>query len=381
MLNPLRRPYIDITLGLTLFLGFNAANAQSFYTGQLVRENLPTQLVTKAEQQIDIVIKNVGTEPWKSDDAIALTVSGTGTGESWGVNRVPLGDDENIAPGEEKTFTFTIAAPRTPGTYQLVWRLEKDGKPIDGIHSPVAQIRIDYPLTRATFVSQIVPDRLAPGERFKALMQYQNAGESSWSGTTGYSLKAISENAKTNWGIEQVSLLPSSVISTRQTATITFEATAPQKPGRYPFQWQMNHANDGLFGEPSPETMINVGLVDVAPIAKTFSAEFMSQDVPEAMLGGDKYTVTVVFKNTGESPWRAGNVGLQSKNPDGNLRWFINRVDLRDGETIAPGDLKAFRFDVIAPNDPGTHSFQWQLADRANRLFGDASEEELITVK
>lgn len=381
MLKPLRRPYIEIILGLALLLAINAAYAQSFFTGQLVRENLPTQLVTKAEQQIDIVIKNVGTEPWKAEDAIALTVSGTGTGESWGVSRVPLSDDEVIAPGEEKTFAFSITAPRAPGTYQLVWRLEKAGKPIDGIHSPVAQIRVDYPLTRATFVSQIVPDRLAPGERFKALMQYQNAGESSWSGPTGYSLKAISENSKANWGVDQVSLPSNTVISTGQTATITFEATAPQKSGRYSFQWQMSHTNDGLFGEPSPETIINVGIVEVTPIAKTFSAEFMSQNVPEAMLGGDKYTVTVVFKNTGESPWHAGNVGLQSKNPDGNLRWFINRVELRDGETIAPGELKAFRFDVVAPIDAGIHSFQWQLADRANRLFGEASEEELITVK
>lgn len=372
-------------LGLLAVIGvvfYNAAAyAQTFYGGHFVGQTVPDQLVTQAQQSVEVVLKNVGTEAWKADNGVLLAIGEAGLGKSWGIDKVELAADEIVGPGETKTFEFTLSAPAEPGTYHLSWQLMRAGKPIPGIHSPVSTIRVDDPHTRAKFVSQLVPDRLAPGERFKVLIQFENAGESSWSDENGFYLGATTAAAESTWGIGNVNLSARDFIAPGQTATFSFEATAPRKAGEYPFEWQLHHDKGRGFGEPSPQTVIRVGQPESPPISDTFRAEFMSQTVPETMIGGDEYSVALVFKNTGDSPWRHGHIALISQEPDNNLTWFINRVELQSGEVIAPGAIKVFSFKVKAPNDAGHYPFRWRLADRENRKFGDASEEQLIVVK
>jgi len=46
---------------------------------------------------------------------------------NWGNNRAYLSAGDSIAPGQSKTFSFTITAPATPGTYNFQWRMLQEG--------------------------------------------------------------------------------------------------------------------------------------------------------------------------------------------------------------------------------------------------------------
>ena len=43
------------------------------------------------------------------------------------MNRVSLNAADNIAPGQQKTFTWTVHAPSTPGQYNFQWRMLREG--------------------------------------------------------------------------------------------------------------------------------------------------------------------------------------------------------------------------------------------------------------
>lgn len=379
--NPIRFFIVALLALVSTPLLSASAWAQTFYGGHFIGQTVPEQLVTQTQQSIEVVLKNVGTEPWKAESGILLAIGEAGNGKSWGVDKVELAADEVVGPGATKSFAFTISAPAEPGTYHLSWQLMREGKAIPGIHSPVSTIRVDDLFTRAKFVSQLVPDRLTPGEAFKVLIQYENAGESSWSDQNGFYLSAVSPDAEKVWGVGKIKLAARDFIAPGQTATFSFEAKAPRKSGDYSFEWQMHDDKGRGFGEHSPQTIVRVGQPEPAPISASFQAEFLSQNVPETMLGGDDYAVTLVFKNTGDSDWHYQNIALISQDPDNNLTWFINRVELQRNEVIAPGAVKVFSFRVKAPNDAGRYPFRWRLADRENRKFGQASEELTIVVK
>jgi hypothetical protein len=43
------------------------------------------------------------------------------------MNRVGLASGDSVAPGQQKTFTWTVQAPATAGTYNFQWRMVQDG--------------------------------------------------------------------------------------------------------------------------------------------------------------------------------------------------------------------------------------------------------------
>jgi hypothetical protein len=46
---------------------------------------------------------------------------------TWGMARVYLAAADSIAPGQQKTFAWTVTAPTTPGMYNFQWRMLQEG--------------------------------------------------------------------------------------------------------------------------------------------------------------------------------------------------------------------------------------------------------------
>ncbi|MBA5606685.1 cellulase family glycosylhydrolase [Duganella sp. FT3S] len=97
-------------------------------------------------------------------------------------------------------------------------------------------------------------------------------------------------------------------------------------------------------------------------------ATFISQQVPNSMESGQRYTVSVTYKNTGTTVWQGDGphpYRLGARNPIDNLDWGLDRVELAPGEQIAPGQLKTFTFTVTAPEHAEgaqlERNFQWGM--------------------
>ncbi|MRW90145.1 cellulase family glycosylhydrolase [Duganella sp. FT80W] len=76
-------------------------------------------------------------------------------------------------------------------------------------------------------------------------------------------------------------------------------------------------------------------------------ATFISQSVPNTMQLGKTYSVSVTYKNTGDTTWTgASQYRLGAVNPIDNRRWGTGRVELPAGVAVPPNGLYTFTFDV-----------------------------------
>ena len=109
-------------------------------------------------------------------------------------------------------------------------------------------------------------------------------------------------------------------------------------------------------------------------------AQFVSQDTPFAVYTNTLYTVTLQFKNSGQTTWDATHAyKLQSKNPTDNIYWFVNRIKLTNAP-VAPGGIGVFVI-TFAPSVSGTYNFQWQMIqDSIGVNFGPMSPNVPVRV-
>ncbi len=106
-------------------------------------------------------------------------------------------------------------------------------------------------------------------------------------------------------------------------------------------------------------------------------AEIVSADTPEAMEMGQSYSVTVKIKNTGGNTWtRAQSYALVAR----QRNWSVQRVELENAEKIAPGDTATFKFRVTAPQQSGSHDFQWQM-QHDEHFFGPPTPAHRVVVE
>jgi len=110
-------------------------------------------------------------------------------------------------------------------------------------------------------------------------------------------------------------------------------------------------------------------------------ASYFRQEVPETMDPGEKITVSITMRNTGESTWTdTDNYKLGSWNPEDNNTWGISRVVLDQGEQIKPNENKIFEFEITAPSEAGKYNFQWKMLEEDIEWFGNESRNVVITV-
>ncbi|MDD1654133.1 MAG: carbohydrate binding domain-containing protein [Methanomicrobiales archaeon] len=231
----------------------------------------------------------------------------------------------------------------------------------------------------AQFITQQVPDTMTAGQLYTVSVTMKNTGTSTWTAANNYRLGSQNPQDNKIWlrTSHRVNLGGSDAIAPGQQKTFTFTVTAPSTTGTYNFQWQMLQESVAWFGASSSNRQVKV----VAPVAN--NAQYVSQDVQPVMAADQRYTVSVVMKNTGTATWTPGSsYRLGSQNPQDNKIWLrtSNRVYLNDGESIAPGREKAFTFLVTAPSTAGTYHFQWQMLREMVAWFGQKSTDVSIQV-
>ena len=220
----------------------------------------------------------------------------------------------------------------------------------------------------AAFVTQSVPSFIELFTETSVSVTMRNTGTATWSRSEGDVFLAtqgpqdnffwcIQDNRHGIYSGNRV-LLPKDVAPGESVEfdfvvkplTCGFAATAP-------FRFRMLSQNYGTFGEETPDPGISIST----------ASEFVSQQVPTLAPAKASIPVTVVFKNTTLTTWRAADgYALTSASPPGNTRWGVATVAL-SGE-VAPGAQATFPFRVPMPDTPGTYNFQWQMKSATGPL-------------
>jgi hypothetical protein len=148
--------------------------------------------------------------------------------------------------------------------------------------------------------------------------------------------------------------------------------------------WVIVSGNPVILNVNDPSTQLVLEGVP-AEISATYKdiiyvndADFLSQVIPPMVPGGAT-TVHLSMKNTGTTTWtKAKGYALYSQNPPDNSVWGIDHVDLDDTDSIQPGEIKKFIFDITAPQFEDLYDFRWQMRQVGSGGFGEYSYNQVI---
>src|SRR3989440_2841460 len=200
-----------------------------------------------------IHFRNTGTETWQRGVAgrqVNLGVSGDSTAAAdagmamgWlSANRVATTAETTVAPNAIATFTFTLRAPSTPGTYRLalhpvlegVQHLEDEG---------VFVLVVSDAGYHSAWVSQSPYPTLQPGQVSTPLtIVFRNTGAQTWTkGVLGQEARLGINQDDAQWAALGVNWLSANRVAAQSetsvppgaNATFTFQVRAPQTAGTY----------------------------------------------------------------------------------------------------------------------------------------------------
>lgn len=245
-----------IALVLSLSSPASGQDASTFIT-----QAVPTTMAPGEVATVSVTMRNSGTSIWTAAGAYKLGTQNPQDNTLWaGFTRVYLNAGDSIAPGQDKTFSFSIIAPATPGTYNFQWRMVKEGVAWFGAFSTNVAIQVQAAVAdNSQFVSQAVPTALTVGETRSVSVVMKNTGTASWTTASGFKLGTQNPQDNTLWtGSTRVYLTGAESIAPGQQKTFTFNITAPSTAGTYPFQWRMVHDGLAWFGAFSTNVQIVV---------------------------------------------------------------------------------------------------------------------------
>jgi hypothetical protein len=90
---------------------------------QFVSQSVPSVMEAGQSYAVSVRMRNGGSTTWGS--GYFLGSQNPHDNFVWGMNRAALG--ATVAPGQERSITWTITAPATPGQYNFQWRVLREG--------------------------------------------------------------------------------------------------------------------------------------------------------------------------------------------------------------------------------------------------------------
>lgn len=338
---------------------------------------LPARVSPSVRLPMSVTFTNCSGADW-TRDAFALVPVDLEAGVAWGARRVEL--PPRVADGEEVTLRFELQAPLNAGRYGLSWAVAHERVEVFQEHSPEQVVEVLAPgdCSQAgapiRFRSQVAPPAfLGTGQRVRASVTFTNCNASALDRAGGWRLASRADPADT-WGDANVEL-PADVPFGAE-FTVPLELTAPSRPGRYRFAWQMARNGTGV-GETSPAAETTVLAPADCENVRT-PARFVSQSAPPGTVDPNQtFDVRATFANCSDRVWD-GSFHLDTA-LDGNARpWNAGPVDLP--LAVGPGYQIDVPFRVRAPGVPGRYPYRWGITAPSG-LLQDPSPASDITVR
>jgi RHS repeat-associated protein len=92
---------------------------------QFISQSVAQTMVAGQSYSVSVTMKNTGSNTWTTASHHNLGSQNAQDNTTWGMGRVGL--PFSVASGSQATFTSTLTAPATSGTYNFQWRMVQDG--------------------------------------------------------------------------------------------------------------------------------------------------------------------------------------------------------------------------------------------------------------
>lgn len=242
----------------------------------------------------------------------------------------------------------------------------------------------------AAIVSADLPDRMAPGDRYRATVTVRNTGTSDWT-HPDFKLGCVDDSDPLKRGDVRVWLRPGDVVRPGATHTFEIELEAPAAEGKHVTDWRMVHEGVRWFGEVAGKRVqvVRSGPAAPAPAPAPPSppppppsagqgrdaATIVQVDLPRELTPGSSYDAAITVRNDGTTTWddgyRLGAVG------DDDPLTRDCRVFLAPGTQVAPGASHTFRVTLTAPRQPGVYLTDWRMVHEHVEWFGGVARQRV----
>jgi cysteine-rich repeat protein len=212
---------------------------------QVVSTTLPSTMAPGEVRTVSVTMRNTGTLSWPADGTVYLYSANSPANL---YSRLVVYPTASTAVGDDRTFTFSITAPTTPGTYNQAWRMRTDAGFFGEVTAvPLVVDPMASPALNASVVSQSIPLLVTAGRITSFSVTMENTGTETWSGS---SYMLYSRNASPYlWGTLNVPLGGSETVAPGASRVFTFNVSAPTTPGTYESRWQMFKNGTAFFGQ------------------------------------------------------------------------------------------------------------------------------------
>ncbi|MEM2121340.1 MAG: MopE-related protein [Candidatus Woesearchaeota archaeon] len=147
-----------------------------------------------------------------------------------------------------------------------------------------------------------------------------------------------------------------------------------------PYDGSDDRSSGGLY---NPSGLGNdvTDYIDYDPWLKQNDALCLETNIPNNMIVGRTYPISIKMKNIGINPWtKTDNYKLGSQNPQDNTIWGLNRVEILDNTQINFLEDYTFNFVITAPTSPGTYDCDWQMVKEYVAWFGETCRKQVNVV-
>lgn len=177
-----------------------------------VSQSVPSTMTAGRQYTVSVRMKNTGNTAWGGE--YRLGSQNPMDNNIWGIGRAPIQTGIPV-PGQEYTFSFTVTAPTTPGTYNFQWRMVQEYVEWFGATTPNVVITVQGAAAAPTVSVQRTPSTLIAGSGYTL----------SWSTTNATSLSYVCTASGTGYTVNKTMAVSGSVTETALAAWVGYPST------------------------------------------------------------------------------------------------------------------------------------------------------------
>ncbi len=224
-------------------------------------------------------------------------------------NRMDFGENITVGSGEYFTFSGSLVAPTTPGTYTIDLRPVQDGISMRGDNVKLTiTVAESADLTEEGQIVQIAaPVEAALFETFDVCVSAVNYGQTAW---TAVADPAADDGFVLQYTFDGETKFASVAETAGKLSKFNFSLRMPREGGEQPITAQMYLRENGALTPIGNASTLCVSAVhsaaeeivfadDAEMTGEEYTAEILSVTVPETVKPGEVVPISLVVKNTG----------------------------------------------------------------------------------
>jgi hypothetical protein len=214
-----------------------------------------------------------------------------------------------------------------------------------------------------------IPDgtKFDPGDSFEKTWRVKNTGTCDW--TADFKITYVGGDL---FGSDTTKIRQR--VPVDSTKDITLQMVAPSSSGTVDSYWQMATDNGNLFG-PVLTVSIKLPGSSTTSAGTCYHATLVSDvTIPSGteIDAGDSFTKTWEVLNSGTCAWTSD---FKITIVGGS---FLGADTTKIRKRVDPSDSTNISLQMVAPNDVGSVTSSWQMADDSGNLFGDIFTVEIV---